>query len=117
MLINATGGTGELVTCVLRPGRCRHHLRRLGHRILSFPAFWFASGDPASRNQHGRSEVDWKDGVLWCGRLARRMDDYASRWRASIGPGLLNPWSARYPGLYRVVPFVALFGGVTLQQR
>jgi len=45
MPINATGGTGELVTVV--EGSCA------GTRVLSAPAFWSASGGPASREQRG----------------------------------------------------------------
>ena len=49
MPINATGGSGELVTVVA--GSCA------GMRVLSAPAFWDASGDPASREQPTRKAV------------------------------------------------------------
>jgi len=50
--INATGGSGELVTCVA--GSCA------GTRVLSSPAFWDASGVPASREQRGHTRETGK---------------------------------------------------------
>jgi len=79
--INATGGTGELVTCV--------EGSFAGTRVLSVPAFWAASGDPASHVQRGHKRRP--GGVRpRCAHADGLIPSRDSRLSA------LYPWSARY---------------------
>ena len=112
MPINATGGTGELVTCVPRPGRRGNHLRRFGRWIRSSPAFWTAvtRGVPAAQRR--------TIGVVVCGLIGRLGP---RRWHAggllmgwnTLDPAV-NPWSARYD-IVRKVVLCRMVGGAQCQ--